>query len=387
MSKIAHNLTDRQTDRRNYGVDLLRIIAMIGVVTNHLLTQGGALYVSNNDVQNAIIYLFVIVSYFAVNCYILISGYVNYSENEIKKGRYSKIVSLWLQVVFWGIILNILPGYFITGTISAKSIIMSIFPVTFQQYWFFTAYFGLFFVMPTLNHLCSTYSKSKLLKLIIVCTMLFSVYATFVSPLGDHFLLSRGFSFLWFCMLYVIGASMKKYDWMKYSKNSYLISLLALNIIITLFCSIFLGKLTHSLFGVSLGESILLSYNSPTILVGAVCIVALFIRLDFKHLRGIIRYWSSVTFGVYIIHMHPIIKNYLLMNNFEWLGYLNVLIMPFVIVGIAILITIVCLVLDKIREYIFCFLKVKKIGLLLENCIGRLFAKIMNKILRIDNEC
>lgn len=36
-----NNSGNNVTDRRNYGIDLLRIVAMLGVVINHLIMQGG----------------------------------------------------------------------------------------------------------------------------------------------------------------------------------------------------------------------------------------------------------------------------------------------------------------------------------------------------------
>lgn len=35
--------TDRHTDKRNYGIDLLRLIAMFMVVILHVLGQGGVI--------------------------------------------------------------------------------------------------------------------------------------------------------------------------------------------------------------------------------------------------------------------------------------------------------------------------------------------------------
>lgn len=32
-----------------------------------------------------------------------------------------------------------------------------------------------------------------------------------------------------------------------------------------------------------------------------------------------IRYWASVTFEVYVIHMHPAVKKVLLLNNFVFI--------------------------------------------------------------------
>lgn len=84
---------------RNYGIDLLRIVSMLMVVTLHILKRN-LLY--NKDVEifsmkYNILWILEIMSYCAVNCYALISGFVGVKS----KFKYSNILILWLQVVFY----------------------------------------------------------------------------------------------------------------------------------------------------------------------------------------------------------------------------------------------------------------------------------------------
>ena len=88
-------------EKRNYGVDALRILAMYMIVILHVLGQGGILdAVRRGTGQYSVAWFMEIASYCAVNCYALISGYVGVKT----KFRMSNILYLWLQVVFYGLL-------------------------------------------------------------------------------------------------------------------------------------------------------------------------------------------------------------------------------------------------------------------------------------------
>ena len=68
-------MTDRQTDRqtgRNYGIDLLRLVAMFMVVVLHVLGHGGILNAATG-INYSISMLLRICAYCAVDCYAIIS--------------------------------------------------------------------------------------------------------------------------------------------------------------------------------------------------------------------------------------------------------------------------------------------------------------------------
>lgn len=79
---------------RNYGIDLLRIVSMIGVMTLHILGHGGVL--DNTKILSFnydLAWLLEVCAYCAVDCFVLISGYVSVQARH--KG--SNIVLLWLK--------------------------------------------------------------------------------------------------------------------------------------------------------------------------------------------------------------------------------------------------------------------------------------------------
>ena len=92
-------------DERNYGIDLLRILAMFMIVMLHVLGRGGIL--ENATIFSAhykIAWLLEVICYGAVNIYALISGYVGFRA----KHKYVNIIMLWLQVIFYTVSITIL---------------------------------------------------------------------------------------------------------------------------------------------------------------------------------------------------------------------------------------------------------------------------------------
>ena len=86
--------------KRNYGIDLLRMLSMFMVVMLHVLGQGGLLYaVEENSVKYWILWFLEMACFCAANCFALISGYVMYQSRV----KISKALLLWLQVAFYTI--------------------------------------------------------------------------------------------------------------------------------------------------------------------------------------------------------------------------------------------------------------------------------------------
>lgn len=126
----------------NYGIDLLRIIAMFMIVVLHILGPGGILENTNLlSINYNIGWFLEIASYCSVNCYALISGYVGRNAEY----KYKNIILLWLRVVFYTLLITMLFAVFSREKVGGQEVINAIFPVMRKQYWYFTQYFCMFF--------------------------------------------------------------------------------------------------------------------------------------------------------------------------------------------------------------------------------------------------
>lgn len=83
------------TNTRNCGIDLLRIVCMLCVVILHILGHGNVLRTTVSTAGFSIAWLWEVFAYPAVNCFILISGFVGYRENK-SYPKLKNIISLIL---------------------------------------------------------------------------------------------------------------------------------------------------------------------------------------------------------------------------------------------------------------------------------------------------
>lgn len=169
-SKICNN------EGRNYGVDLLRIFSMFMIVVLHVLGHGKLLTSVNEGSSKYLLLWFLeTMAYCAVNCYGLISGYVGYG----KKFKLSNLFNLWIEVIFYNVTIAILFKFF-NSNIGLKKIVPSLFPLTLNAYWYFSAYFIMFFFTPFFQYLIDRLSKRKSSILVGCIVLLASIMQLFV---------------------------------------------------------------------------------------------------------------------------------------------------------------------------------------------------------------
>lgn len=110
---------------RNYGIDLLRIVAMFMVVILHILGRGGILDATVAYSSNYYIAWFMEIATFgAVNCYAIISGYVGYN----RKIKYSNLINILFCAGFYIVLLTV-AGYFVVPGADIESVKNSLFHI------------------------------------------------------------------------------------------------------------------------------------------------------------------------------------------------------------------------------------------------------------------
>ena len=82
--------------KRNYGIDLLKIIAMINVINLHVNQSSGLLKLNPKDIKFRKIYLLEIFSYWPVDAFGLISGLIGF-----KKYKFSNLIYLWFEYFYY----------------------------------------------------------------------------------------------------------------------------------------------------------------------------------------------------------------------------------------------------------------------------------------------
>ena len=299
-------------EKRNYNIDLFRIIAAFLVTILHVLGQGGILKsASPSGINYWIAWFLEICAYCAVNCFALISGYV--MVNKTIKAK--NIIGLWFQVLFYSLMFTALFFAFLPESRSIKNLIVAVMPILGKQWWYVSSYFALCFFIPFLNKAINnisqqTYKKVLLLILFVICCI------DCVIPI-DAFSLNSGYSAIWLMIVYLFGAYIRKYNICEKITAFKCIMGYFSMIILTFVSKITIWFLTKSVFGQAKFEDTFISYISITILLSAIFLLMLCLKIKIDTAAAkFICFVSPAALGVYLIHVHPLVFQFLIKDAF-----------------------------------------------------------------------
>ncbi|SFU65792.1 hypothetical protein SAMN04487886_10912 [Clostridium sp. DSM 8431] len=190
------------------------------------------------------------------------------------------IISLWLEVVFYSVSISIMFNIFFSETINVKYIIQSFFPILYDRYLYFTAYFAMYFFIPIYNFLLHNLGKKYTRLLILLSIIIFSIMPTVMRNV--IFITRRGYSMLWLSILYIIGAYIKKYSICMKKSFKFLIVMYITSMLITWGSKYVIESLSCFFYGSMKEEKLLIEYTSPTILLSAISLLIIFAKLDVK---------------------------------------------------------------------------------------------------------
>ena len=343
--------------KRNYGIDLLRIVSMIMIPVLHILGQGAIL-----DRSSALsgsykaAWLLEIVCYCAVNVYGIISGYVGYG----KKRKLSRFLQMYLQVIFYTLLGCIVFAFYKPELVNAKVIRESVFPFAYEVYWYYTAYFCLYFFMPFLDKLIERNGKEENRKMLLAALVIFSILQTAFHEDFAH--TNHGYSFLWLALMYLVGGYIRKYDVGR--RENRLKNLLGyvLCALFVWFWKIGSEQVRGSFTGWYEPSVRWINYVSPFIVVCAVLLVLYFKEVRFGNkLTKIVCFFSPASFDVYLAHQIPLVRDTFIIGAFAvWLAW-NPFVMVMAVIGSALSIWLIGSLTGRLRILIFSLFRMNKL--------------------------
>ena len=368
------NILQRNTDKliRNYGIDLLRIFSMINIINLHINLKTGLFSLNPENIKFKNIWRLETFSYFAVDCFGLISGIVGFN-----KYKFSNLIYLWFISVFYSV--NIHAYLFIRNGINIIHFFLSFFPILNKFHWYVNAYFIMYLFLPFINFGIKLLNV-KTFNLVYFYIFFFSIY--FISSAlfnkTDYNFLLDGYSSSWLTILYIIGSYFGKYILESYNKSNKLVKYFFLiNYIGFSFFSSEIYFITE--------KRLLINYLSPTILFQALSLVIFFysIKITNNHIIKIIKYITPLVFSATLIHSILFsLKIKLILSLFEFIKELNNNFIFLKIYLISVIVFMFCIILDFFRLLLFKILKIREICQFIE----RIFPKIFDNCLLLINK-
>lgn len=363
INKIQKN-ADKQ--KRNFGIDLLRIFSMINIINIHINLCTFFRNFNSNDKKFKIIWRLETFSYFSVDCFGLISGIVGFN-----KYKFANLIYLWFISVFYSVNKN--AYLLIENRINLKDFLLSFFPVLIKFHWYINAYFIMYLFLPFINFGIKFLDEKTFRNLVCFYIFFFSIYYI-ISALfkkTSYSYLLDGFSSSWLTILYIIGSYFGKYIMKRRNKSNKLIKYFYL------INYIGLSFLSSEIFFIT-GNKFLISYLSPTILFQALSLVMIFysIEIENKYIIKIIKFVTPSVFSVTLIHSTLFsLRLKIVLYLFESIRKLNSKFLFFKIYVASLIVFIFCVIIDFFRLLLFKILKIREICLFIE----RVFPKVFDK--------
>ena len=290
-------------ERKN-NFELLRIIAMLMVMSLHALGHGGVLnQYSVGTVGYTVFWLIEAFCYVAVNSFVLMTGYFMINSDF----KISRIIKLMIQVEFYSILCTAIAYFIFHQTITLKDLIYAIFPLTSREYWFASCYAVLLIFAPFINWTVRHMSQKNLFFINIVLIILFCLIPTVF--FWSRMWLCDGYDIIWFVTLYFVASYIRLYGERYLQKKNFF--LLYLILVLGGYASrVLIAAVTDKLLGVEKGANILFSYNSVIFFPAAVCLFMTFCQMGVKlnKVLNVIAKAGSLSFGAYLWTEHKLIR-------------------------------------------------------------------------------
>lgn len=361
------------TSRREYGIDLLRIISMMGIVSIHILVAGygrGTMYAPS--VTGILLHALHFLSNCSVNLFAMISGYLYAARTKV---RFSNLIGLLTNLEAYSLLMTVVLYIFSSSfLVDAPSILGSLFPMTTGAYWYLTSYVCVFLLIPWLNKLVQSLTRQQHAALLGVLFFLFCLIPTLMGT--DFFVIQDGYSPFWLIFCYLTGSYIRLYKEQitgRIRRRWYPVLLLG-NILaaMTCYCLTICGFLPESVF-----ENII-KYISPLTVGNAVLIMLMFLDISISGSRcqRIVQTLSAAAFDVYVIHCHQYFYDIFIRGRFAFLPSLSPAAAVFLLIGILVIFYLVCTISCLCRKFIFRVLGIDRYTNWAGNTLDRLQDRI-----------
>lgn len=162
---------------RNSSIEMLRILAMLGIVIMHtngaVMEHGSGTGVAWTQIENGIFNA-------GVSIFVLISGYFGIRRSS------QKLIELESTVILYAVLSALVGCYF--GKATILSIIKAFIPVSTNCYWFISCYILLMIFSPYINRAIDSMSELQHRQLLLLMSAVFLVAPTVIyySVLGGQ---------------------------------------------------------------------------------------------------------------------------------------------------------------------------------------------------------
>lgn len=286
---------------RNSNLEILRILSMFMIILAHYGGHGGIIDQSETASGHILGLFMKTGGKLGVICFVLISTYFMCEQ----KFKSESLLKTYLQTVFYAVL------DFIFLLIAGEAVgigtgIKSLFTVFLGDYWFVTAYIGMYLFQPLLKKCTDTLDSRSSFTVIAVMTAVFIIIPF---ALGNVPFLTN--NLVYFCYLFFVGNHLRKYTvkpnfLSRYPMPVFIICASAIPLLTFLMEQI----LKSHPAVVNRYHFILYDLNSPLMLIAGIALFLYFKQRQPTAIRFVNQFARNM-FGVYLLHDNVYFRSFL----------------------------------------------------------------------------
>lgn len=327
--------------KRNYRLDLLRVISMIMVIVIHIANYYCRSFNNLDKISYIGALIFNTISRISVPFFFMISGATllrkKYDKNKNKERIIKKIITLIVITIIY----FIWDKYYMNKDINIISLLSK--PER-KLLWFMYAIIGIYIALPFIKCMIDKMGKEED-KLFVILWIIFNgILKGF--DIGNTYLVPI-ISGTYYLGYFIIGHMIiKYYDYIEKKKNNkFLLMTISLSFIIIVISTYFISNINDKHF------TKLLTYSNVLIMVASLSsFIYLYFNIKDKE-NLIISKLSNLSFGVYLIH--GIILDYI-MRIIPYQNICSFIGIPIILIMVTFLTSIIVNVLKKtyVKKYL-----------------------------------
>ena len=330
---------------RQVPFEWLRILAMFGVVMNHVFNYGLHIYddfsVDASTWQGgaywSVLELMKLMALPSVNCYILITGYFLIDRRQL---RLKGIWRVWSTTWFYAVGIYLLAIVLGIEHFEWHELLRHATPLLSDSYWFVTSYVVVLLLAPVIAWCFQRLTKRQYLAALMV-----GAVVCFQPLLGR--VLMDSHQILLFVYLFMIGGYIRRhYD----ASSRAVYPAVACVVILVLMYAYTLYKnepLTNQHFMIFAME-----YHGLVLpLSVAVFLWTLHWRFNHEAVRRAILLVAPLSFAVYIIHTQSVVDTWLWGSVSPWLRGISAPWLPLACIGVTLAVFVICITMEYVRKW------------------------------------
>lgn len=295
--------------------ELLRILAMFGVVMNHVFNDGLDIYgdfrVEASSFAGFLLWsaleLMKLMALPSVNCYVLITGYFLIDRTEL---RLKGIWKVWSTTWFYAVGIYLLAALLGFVPFEGNELLKHATPVLSNSYWFVTSYLALLLLAPIVSWLLQRASKRQYEWALVIGGIV-----CFQPLLG--WLVMDHQQILLFVYLFMIGGYIHRYADKALSMPQAIMAYIVTMVVMFAYILYKNHPNENSLFTIHA-----MAYHGLVL---------------------------PLSFAVYIIHTQSNVNAWLWGEAFQWFTNCNPYLLPLACIAFTLAVFVVCVIVDHIK--------------------------------------